>query len=724
MKTWVAILFILLSQLVNAAIITSAGTDNWGTGSTWVGGNVPASGDDVVITGTHIVTINGVFTCNSLEIGQGANSTAQILFSGTNPQLTVTTYVNVGETSGGNNRTGRLTFASDATLICGTVLTLYQNISGAIKCEIIMTAGGLLKTGSLALGTGATTPTWTPGSGTLEMTATNTLPATVFTSFNNLNINSATTTTSGVSFSVGGTITVNGTFKPGAAAHVFSGAGTITGSGTAQVTRTTATADFITQYSISNKTLTNLTVDYFATGAQSVNALNYFNLTISGARSTNSVTLANSGTIRVSGTFTPSASFSSGNYVLTSSTVNFNGSSAQNIPSFTFNNLTVSTSSKTATGVINVNGIFTLNSSVLTTTSTNLLILNDNATATGASYTAYVNGPVRKIGNDAFTFPVGKSGTGYMLIGISAPSVVTDAYTAEYMRSPGTALGSITAAGLNFISNCDYWNLDRTTGSSTLNVTLSWNGYSNCNAAAYVTDLTTLTIAHFNGTSWDTHGKNSTTGNVSSGTITHNGVSVFSPFTLGSTGATSNPLQVKFTSITASLQQGGVRVDWTNIAETEINHYEIERSLNAIQFIRVSQQHATVNNGNKASYDWLDTSPLNGSVFYRIRAVGTDGNVNYSSTVKIDPEGHSTLTIYPNPVEGNRLVLKMSASAKGKYQVQVYDMTGRNIHSQAFEYNGGSLSQVINLPSNTKPGVYSLRITDSNQSQVKTFIVK
>jgi len=81
MKTCVVILSILLSQLVNAAIITSAGTGNWGTGSTWVGGNVPASGDDVVITGTHIVTINGVFTCNSLEIGQGANSTAQILFS-------------------------------------------------------------------------------------------------------------------------------------------------------------------------------------------------------------------------------------------------------------------------------------------------------------------------------------------------------------------------------------------------------------------------------------------------------------------------------------------------------------------------------------------------------------------------------------------------------------------------------------------------------------------
>ena len=41
---------------------------------------------------------------------------------------------------------------------------------------------------------------------------------------------------------------------------------------------------------------------------------------------------------------------------------------------------------------------------------TNLLTIEDNATATGASNSSHVNGPVRKLGDEAFTFPIGKNG--------------------------------------------------------------------------------------------------------------------------------------------------------------------------------------------------------------------------------------------------------------------------------------------------------------------------
>ena len=371
-----------------------------------------------------------------------------------------------------------------------------------------------------------------------------------------------------------------------------------------------------------------------------------------------------------------------------------------------------------------MNAVFTLSSSVLTTTSANILIIKDGGTATGASYTAYVNGPVRKVGDDAFTFPVGKSGTGYMLVGISAPSVVTDAFTAEYMRNSGTSLGSVTAPGLFRVSNCDYWNLDRTTGSSSVNVTISWNGYSNCNMAAYVNDLATLTIAHFNGTNWDTHGLSSSTGNVSSGTITRNAVAAFSPFAIGTSSDYTNPLEVNFTSIKAYKLPGGNKIEWTNQTETTIDHYDIERSVNAGQFMVVRQIKATANNGDKASYDWLDTSPIKENVLYRIKAVSINGKNTYSSTVKINRDQSSELLIYPNPVVDKKLTIQTGYTGIGKFQVQVVDLNGRNILSQSLMNSSAGSSQVINLPANMKTGMYSLRVTGNNLNQVKTFIIK
>ena len=88
-----------------------------------------------------------------------------------------------------------------------------------------------------------------------------------------------------------------------------------------------------------------------------MNAFAYNNLTISGARTTNSVTLASNDTIRIASTFSPNATFSSGDYVRTGNTISFNGNGAQSIPSFRYNNLQTATGgTKTAGGALTMYG--------------------------------------------------------------------------------------------------------------------------------------------------------------------------------------------------------------------------------------------------------------------------------------------------------------------------------------------------------------------------------
>jgi len=103
-------------------------------------------------------------------------------------------------------------------------------------------------------------------------------------------------------------------------------------------------------------TITGNTMDFNGAGTQTVPQFNFNNLTISNTHGANAVTLVNGGTIGVAGTFTPGTS----TFVITGNTMNFNGAGAQTIPVFNYNNLTSSNvgARTLAAGTIGVAGAF------------------------------------------------------------------------------------------------------------------------------------------------------------------------------------------------------------------------------------------------------------------------------------------------------------------------------------------------------------------------------
>ena len=160
-----------------AATINITSNTNWNAITTGTGpGGQPSSADDIVVSSNVVLTVNvpsGV--CKSITLGQL-----------------------------GPNNNGDLTFnASSQITVSGVVLMADH---GNRTNTITMTLGGKLICQGLSLGTSGTN-SFTPGSGTIELSATNTLPSSVFTTFNNLTINGGATTT-GVSITVTGTLTL------------------------------------------------------------------------------------------------------------------------------------------------------------------------------------------------------------------------------------------------------------------------------------------------------------------------------------------------------------------------------------------------------------------------------------------------------------------------------------------------------------------------------------
>lgn len=92
-------------------------------------------------------------------------------------------------------------------------------------------------------------------------------------------------------------------------------------------------------------TITSSTVDFNGTAAQNIPAFNFNNLTISGNKGSGAMTLVNGGTIGVAGAFSVTATNTS--YTVTGNTFDYNGSGAQTItanvaPFTTYNNLVIS----------------------------------------------------------------------------------------------------------------------------------------------------------------------------------------------------------------------------------------------------------------------------------------------------------------------------------------------------------------------------------------------
>lgn len=402
------------------------------------------------------------------------------------------------------------------------------------------------------------------------------------------------------------------------------------------------------------------------------------------------------------------------------------------------NNLTINNNAgNTTTGVtlqqpITVAGTLTLQSGHLTTTS-NLLTMHAGSSVTGANYGArisggsdnsFVNGPMRKNGNTAFLFPIGKVNAGHRYTGISAPALPGDAFTAEFIRGSASGLGSVSAPGLYRVSACEYWDLSRTAGTSSVNVTLSWSGSSNCNAAAYVTDLTSIVVAQF-GTSWSSFNNNGgNTGIVSNGSVTWNNVSAFGFFALGSSSAGANPLPVKFSSVKAYTAGADNKIEWINETEEDVERYELERSGDGINFSTIHNVTPRANTGGRASYNEVDRVVNQQTFFYRIKAIEKSGLLKYSSIVKVNREQVDYFTIYPNPVKNKIIVIELSSEGRENYTMRIINQAGQQVYSTSWQHNGGNAARTIELPASITPGFYVVNISGAGKNRSTKLIVQ
>ncbi len=410
----------------------------------------------------------------------------------------------------------------------------------------------------------------------------------------------------------------------------------------------------------------------------------------SGASMTNTKTLKIAGNFVQNGTFTTS-----------SGSLHFVGTSAQVIPSATFASNTVdsltinNTAGASLNGPLTVNTRLNLTDGVLTTTASNLLIMQNFSTYTGGGNNNHVSGPIRKTlfkigGNveNTYTFPVGKGGK-YAPATLNRNSGNNSGYvstfTVEYFKSAYSDLS--VASGLNKVSTKEYWMIDRTGNQTAMDVTLFY--YDKFFSGVVNTSPSDLIVAHYNGTDWEDI--STLTNTTTSNSATLEAVNTFSPFTLGSLGGL-NPLPVTLMNFEAVPNNTTkmVNLNWQTASEENNKYFQVMHSTDMINWTPIGTVASKGNSNEINSYMFVHTKTSSVN-YYKLRQVDNDGKYAFSDVkvVRFTGDLNDKVIIFPNPSNG---VVTIQNATEATYQIT--DITGKVIMNGAFSNS----VQLSNLP--------------------------
>lgn len=430
----------------------------------------------------------------------------------------------------------------------------------------------------------------------------------------------------------------------------------------------------------------------------------------------------NSADMTLHGNYTNNATYNAG-----ATTVQFVGSTPQTISGTSATTLFNLTVNNTSTGLtlaqaLNVGGNLNLTDGFLTTDPANLLTILDNGTASSGSSISFVDGPMKKVGDDAFVFPVGDSAI-WARIEISAPAAITDEFTAEYVNGIPVDYNNLQDT-LHNVSTNEYWDLDRTAGSSSVVVKL----YFEDGTASGINLMPDLMLAHYTGSDWEGLGTGITTGTIAAGTVSSNGpVSSFSPFTFGSGGAGANPLPVELLSFNAEPVNNEVRLTWETATEINFRQYHVQKMNSDDQFETIAQIEGRGNSNSFMKYDLTDFEAVDGANYYRLIMEDNDGTIQYSevkAAVISSSNKQTAVSIYPNPSPGGQFSIEIEGYFGENTDISVFNASGAEVQRKSIVLGYGLYNLNFDLGRDNPPGIYFVNTRNGSMNDMQTIIVE
>ena len=168
-------------------------------------------------------------------------------------------------------------------------------------------------------------------------------------------------------------------------------------------------------------------------------------------------------------------------------------------------------------------------------------------------------------------------------------------------------------------------------------------------------------------------------------------------------------IPITLLSFTAEVEDGHVKLDWVTTAEINNDYFDVEHSIDGINFTSISRIKGAGNSIQTLSYSTTHHTPLKGVSYYRLKQTDYDGKTSYSSKETVEFETNEVIfDIYPNPFSGET-TFHTSENLKDASLI-VYNSHGalkeiENVSGQTFTFQRENL----------RSGLYWIKLVQNNK---------
>ena len=180
-------------------------------------------------------------------------------------------------------------------------------------------------------------------------------------------------------------------------------------------------------------------------------------------------------------------------------------------------------------------------------------------------------------------------------------------------------------------------------------------------------------------------------------------------------------LPIELTSFKGQLKDEAVELSWRTESEINNDFFTLERSKDGVDFESIAEISGAGTTNHANNYSHYDFAPFEGINYYRLMQTDFDGKFTYSDIIQVSvaPQKVISVNVFPNPVGQDEFTLLYNATAKGNFQYQITDMTGKIIDYQELQVEKGKNNFSINI-NHLSQGIYFLQTNQYNNCLLYT----